>query len=123
MLATFVLVLASFVVTLASFVVTLAAFMVTLASFVLMVASFVLMIAAFMLLFAFSFLSSHFLCHVDSVGALFIIEVIPVCESIDHHIDVSHHFRAHWRPLVRVVAFNVVLMIAASSLFFLFVAA
>ena len=85
---------------------------------------FALVLAAFVFL-AFSFHSfchlDVFLCHFNEVGALCLVEVVPVGESVDHHVDVSHHLRA-WSLLV-VALLMFVFAAFFCSFVFLFVAA
>ena len=85
---------------------------------------FALVFAAFMFL-AFSFHGfchlNVFLCHLDEVGALCLVEVVPVGEGVDHHVDVSHHFRA-WSLLV-VALFMFAFAAFFGFVVFLFVAA
>ena len=79
---------------------------------------------AFMLAaFVFLALSFHgvchldvFLCHLDEVGALSLVEVFPVGESVDHHVDVSHHLRAWSLVVVALLMF----VFAAFFSFFVF---
>ena len=136
MLATFVIafaflvffVLAATFVVFASFMVAFA--FVTFVMLALVFATFVvafafsLVLAAFMFL-AFSFHSfchlDVFLCHFNEVGTLCLVEVVPVGESVDHHVDVSHHLRA-WSLLV-VALLMFVFAAFFCSFVFLFVAA
>ena len=123
MLATFVIAFAflAFFVLAATFVV-FASFMVAFAFVAFFM--FALVLAAFMFL-AFSFHSfchlDVFLCHFNEVGTLCLVEVVPVGESVDHHVDVSHHLRA-WSLLV-VALLMFVFAAFFCSFVFLFVAA
>ena len=146
MLASFVLVLAflmiavafvAFFMLAATFVV-LAAFViaVTFVTFFVFAATFVVfatfMFLAFSFVFAlrFTFFAAfrfwhvglhlfHFLCHVDSLCSLLLIEVFPVGESLHHDVNLSHHLWA-WSLLMIAFMMFVTLLFLVFAAFFLF---
>ena len=91
---------------------------------------FALVFAAFMFL-AFSFHGfchlNVFLCHFNEVGALCLVEVVPVGQSVDHHVDVFHHLWAWCLLMVAFMMFVALFLLAFAAVFsffvFLFVAA
>ena len=119
MFATFVLMLAAFVIAFAFL-----AFFVF-AAFMLFAFTFMLFAFAFMFLATFMFVAlrfwhvgfhlAPFLCPVDSVVFLSLVEVLPVGEGVDQTILACHHFRAHTWHFAVVVA----LMMMLVALFFL----
>ena len=106
--------------------------------FALMLATLVIALAfvTFFVLAAFVFLafSFHGFCHLDvflrhfnEVGALCFVEVVPVGESVDHHVNVSHHLRAWSLLMVAFMMFVALFVLVFAAFFnffvFLFVAA
>ena len=72
----------------------------------------------------------HFLCHVDSLCSLFLIEVFPVGESLHHNVNLSHHLWAWSLLMIAFMMFVTLLFLVFAALFlftiffvFLFVAA
>ena len=110
---------------------------------------FAFMLATFMFAFAFSLVFAlrftffaalmfwhvglhffHFLCHVDSLCSLFLIEVFPVGESLHHDVNLSHHLWAWSLLMIAFMMFVTLLFLVFAALFlftiffvFLFVAA
>ena len=99
----------------------LAAFMLVLAAFMIAFAFVALFVFAALVIFALRFWHVglhflHFLCHVNDLCSLFLIEVFPVGEGFNHLIHCAHHLRA-W-SLIMVVA----LMMLFALLFLIFAA-
>ena len=126
-LVMFALMLATFVIAFAfvTFFV-LAAFMLF-ATFVIAIAFVIFFVFALVLAtFVFLAFSFHGFCHLDvflrhfdEVGTLCFVKVIPVCQGVDHHVDVSHHLWA-WSLLMVAFMMLVALLVLVFAAFFNF---